>query len=216
MRPLTRSATTLITILLCGLIVTILAQEKGVDTQNSGIRDAASGNNTNKQDKGAGRGINFGKGKTPATAITPNPYRLTARREVVTQTLTDLLRESGIVIDEDTSRPSEGIIRTQSYVFAKGNIITKSELDRYAEAEALFGRSWTRARHILTIEIQPIDGASLNLSVSAKIEGRSDGPSGPEWITLRSNGEIERELINQLVEAITGASPAASKPPVKP
>ena len=188
------------------------AQEKGVDTQNTSIRDASGGNNSGKQDTGSGRGINFGKGPAPANNTIPNPFKITARRETILQALNDLLREKGITIDIDTSRPNEGIIRTQPFVFAKGSVITISELERYAEATISYNKGWTRARHTLVIETQPIDGTSLNLSITAKIEGRSAGPAGPEWVTLRSNGDIERQFIIEIVEAVTGASPAVPTP----
>ncbi len=201
-----------------GLIFTIscLAQGKGVDTQSTSIRDAGTGSNGGKQDTGSGRGVNFGKGRAPAAAAIPNPFRLTARRETVLQALTDLLQAKGIVIDQDTSRLSEGVIRTQPFVFAKGSVITISELEHSVETSVTLGRSWTRARHTLLIETQPIDGTTLNLSVTAKIEARSDGPAGPQWITLRSSGELERKLIKEIVEAVTGTSPDAPTPKVKP
>jgi hypothetical protein len=197
-----------------------LAQEKGVDTQNSGIRDAgsgrAAGSNGAKQDTGAGRGINFGKGRTPGALTLPNPYRLTARRDAVINAVNEFLREKTIVLDADTSRLSEGTLRTQPFVFAKGSVITKSYVERYTEAETSAGRNWTRARHTLLIEVQPIDGTKVNLFVTAKIEGRSDGPTGPEWLTLRSNGTLEQELINSIVETFTGDSPANRNPLDKP
>lgn len=198
----------------------VYAQEKGVDTQNSSIRDAGSGrgagNNGSKQDTGAGRGINFGKGRTPDAVIVANPYRLVARRDTVLKTVQDLLREKGIVVDTDVSRFNEGMVITQPFVFAKGSSITRSELSQATEIPTTYDteRGWTRARHTLTIEIQPIDGTAVNLSINAKIEGRSDGPAGAEWITLRSTGQIEQELISQIVAAITGASP--SEPPPQP
>ena len=197
----------------------LYAQEKGVDSQNSSIRDAGSGrgagNNGTKQDTGAGRGVNFGKGRTPAPVTVPNPYRLAARRDATLKAVQELLREKGIVVDVDVSRLNEGMVITQPFVFAKGSTITQSELERATELPATFGgRGWTRARHTLTIEIQPIDGTAVNLSVNAKIEGRSDGPTGAEWITLRSTGEIEQNIISQIVASITGASP--SDPPPQP
>jgi hypothetical protein len=196
----------------CGSVFGGQAQEKGVDTQNSGIRDASGGNNSGKVDKGSGRGVNFGKGKTPAGVIIANPFRLNARRETALQAIRDTLQERGIVIDDDASKPNEGVIRTLPFVFAKGSVITISELQRYAESSNALGRSWTRARHTLTFEAQPIDGVSLNLSLTAKIEGRSDGPTGPEWISLRSNGDLERAIIAKIVEAITGSSPTDPAP----
>jgi hypothetical protein len=44
--------------------------------------------------------------------------------------------------------------------------------------------------------------------VNAKIEGRTDGPTGAEWITLDSTGIAEQEFLSALIENVTGSSPA--------
>ncbi len=103
----------------------VMAQEKGVDTQSQRVRD--SGNNRNagvngsKTDVGtSGSGINFGKGKTPAALVLPNPYRLTARRDELIQAITDLMRDRKLIVDDAASRPAEGIIVSQPFTFIKG------------------------------------------------------------------------------------------------
>src|SRR5439155_25314 len=49
-----------------------------------------------------------------------------------------------------------------------------------------------------------------NVSVNAKIEGRTDGPAGAEWITLQSTGNAEQEFLAALIENITGAAPTGA------
>jgi hypothetical protein len=56
--------------------------------------------------------------------------------------------------------------------------------------------------------VQPIDGNSANVSVNAKVEGRTDGATGAEWTTLRSTGLAEDEFLEGLITAVTGAPPA--------
>ena len=186
----------------------VFAQEKGVDNQNERIRDAGNSRTpAKKQDVGAGRGIDFGKGKTLITPPTPNPYRLTARRDVLIKAITDLLHERKLVLDETASRPNDGVIISQPYTFIKGTVVAFSELGRLAEVPDNSGRGWTRGRYTLTIEVQPIDGLVSNVSVTAKIEGRTDGASGAEWLTLRSNGNVEQDFLNALIQNITGTSP---------
>jgi hypothetical protein len=86
------------------------------------------------------------------------------------------------------------------------------ELNRYASIlTTTSNRSWTRGRYTITVEVQPIDGASANISVNAKIEGRTDGPTGAEWISLPSSGEAEQEFLNALIENVTGTSPSTSR-----
>jgi len=190
-----------------------LAQDKGVDTQSQKVRDQgnsrSAGVNGGKTDVGtSGSGINFGRGKTPDAVLLPNPYRVTARRDTLIQAITDLMRDRKLIVDDAASRPDEGIIVSQPYTFIKGAVITQSELNRFASVETSEARGWTRARYTITAEVQPIDGTSANVSINAKIEGRTDGATGAEWTTLPSNGTAEQEFLAALIESL-GGSPAA-------
>ena len=192
-----------------------VAQEKGVDSQSQRIRDTGSNrgaaNNGAKTDVGTnGSGINFGKDKTKAVVMLPNPYRLTARRDVIMRTVADVMRDRKLIVDDAASKLSEGIIVSQPYTFIKGTVVAQSELNRFADIENSPARGWTRGRYTITVEVQPIDGTSSNVSVTAKIEGRSDGGSGAEWITLQSKGTAEQDFLNALIEAIGGGSSSST------
>jgi hypothetical protein len=204
----------IIFIILAGF--TVSAQEKGVDNQNDRIRDAgnnrAPANNGTKQDVGAGRGIDFGKGKTITPPPVPNPYRVTARRDILIKAIMDLMHDRKLVVDETASRPDNGVLISQPYTFTKGTVVAFSELGRLAEVPENSGRGWTRGRYTMLVEVQPIDGIVSNVSVTAKIEGRTDGASGAEWVTLRSNGNVEQDFLSALVESITGAAPVVREP----
>src|SRR6266404_2860774 len=207
--------------LLALLVITVTAasafgQGKGVDAQNQRITDTGStrapANNGAKKDVGtSGSGINFGKEKTTAKAVLPNPYRLTARRDVLIKSVADVMRDRKLIIDDATSKPDEGIMVSQPYTFIKGAVVSQSELYRYANIQTSQSRSWTRGRYTITVEVQPIDGTSANVSVNAKIEGRTDGATGAEWTTLQSTGFAEQEFLSALIESVTGAAPG-SKP----
>jgi hypothetical protein len=187
-----------------------LAQGKGVDKSSERVRDSGSkapANNGSKTDVGAGRGIDFGKGRTPEVPSLSNPYRITARRDVILKAVEDVMRNEKLIMDEITSKPSEGIIVSQPYTFIKGAVVSQSELNRYAEVPVSDSRGWTRGRYTLNVEVQPIDGTSANVAVNAKIEGRTDGATGAEWVTLPSRGIAEEEFLSALVTAITGAPP---------
>lgn len=189
----------------------VFAQEKGVDKQSEGIRDAgnnrAPANNGAKQDVGAGRGIDFGKGRTPTPPPIPNPYRFSVRRDVIIKATEELMRDRKFILDTAASRPDEGILISQPYIFTKGVVVAQGELGRFAELSSANSQGWTRGRYILIVEIQPIDGVNTNVSVNAKVEGRTEGVSGAEWVTLRSTGAAEEEFLIALVENITGAPP---------
>ena len=193
---------------------TAFGQGKGVDSQNQRVTDNSSsrapGNNGTNQGVGTtGSGINFGKEKSGAVFVIPNPYRLTARRDAIVKAVADLMRDRKLVIDDATSKPDEGILVSQPYTFIKGAVVSQSELYRYANIDSSHARSWTRGRYTITVEVQPIDGTSANVSVNAKIEGRTDGATGAEWTTLQSTGFAEQEFLSALIESMTGAAPGA-------
>ncbi len=206
--------TFLFALLIIGLTAgAAFGQGKGVDAQGQRVSDNGSNrapaNNGAKQDVGtSGSGINFGAEKTLPTVVLPNPYRLTARRDAIVRAVTDLMRDRKLIIDDATSKPDEGILVTQPYTFIKGAVVSQSELYRYANIDSSHSRSWTRGRYTITVEVQPIDGTSANVSVNAKIEGRTDGPTGAEWTTLQSTGYAEQEFLSALIESMTGAAPA--------
>ncbi len=196
--------------ILCS-VYSVWAQGKGVDKGSERVRDTGSSrtpvNNGAKTDIGAGRGIDFGKGRTPDVPPLPNPYRLTARRDVIVKAIEAVMAERNLIVDEAASKPAEGIIVSQPFTFIKGAVVSQSELSRYAETPASSARGWTRGRYTLTVEVQPIDGNSANVSVNAKIEGRTDGATGAEWVTLQSVGLAEEEFLSALITSITGSSP---------
>jgi hypothetical protein len=192
-------------------------QEKGVDSQTKTGRDAGINRteavNGGKQDTGtAGSGINFGKEKGHATPLIPNPYRLTARRDVILKAVADTMRDRKLVLDDAASRLNEGIVVSQPYTFIKGTVVAASELGRYARTDLAGKRDWGRGRYTITVEVQAIDGNSSNVSVNAKIEGQENRISGAEWTTLESTGAVEQEFLGALIESITGAAPGARTP----
>lgn len=192
-------------------ISTWAQSEKGVDKSGQRVRDTGAGsseaNNGSKTNTGTGRGIDFGKGRTPAPPPLPNPYRFTARRDVILRAVEDVMRDQKLTVDEVASKPDEGIIVSQPYTFIKGAVVSRSELSRYTDITTTADRGWTRGRYTLTVEVQPIDGTSANVSVNAKIEGRTDGATGAEWITLPTVGLLEEEFLTALINNITGGPP---------
>jgi hypothetical protein len=210
-----RTLAVLLAVTIC--CVTALGQAaKGVDKQNERVRDGGTnrtaGNNGAKTDVSTGRGFDFGSGRTPETPFLPNPYRMTARRDVLITAVQDLMRSRKLVVDDAASKLSDGIIVSQPFTFIKGAVVSQAELSRYADVPVSTSRGWTRGRYTLTVEVQSIDGSTANVSVNAKVEGRTDGATGAEWTTLRSTGLVEDEFLNKLVEAVTGASPPGRTP----
>ncbi|HEX6283777.1 MAG TPA: hypothetical protein VFZ71_02840 [Pyrinomonadaceae bacterium] len=204
-----RIITGLVLLLICSMPAFAQAA-KGVDKQNERVRDSGTdrtpANNGGKTDVGAGRGIDFGRGRTPETPPLPNPYRLTGRRDVIVKAIQDLMRDRKMVVDETASKFSDGIIVSQPFTFTKGAVVSEAELSRYAETPTSASRAWTRGRYTLTVEVQPIDGNAANVSVNAKVEGRTDGATGAEWTTLKSTGLAEDQFLDGLIVAITGAA----------
>lgn len=197
--------------------ISALGQGKGVDKSGERVRDTGSSrtpaNNGAKTDVGAGRGIDFGKGRTPEVPPIPNPSRIAARRDAIVKAIDDVMRDQKLVLDETASRPAEGIIVSQPYTFIKGAVVSASELSRYASTPVSETRGWTRGRYTLTVEVQPIDGSSANVAVNAKVEGRTDGATGAEWVTLPSTGLAEEEFLSALITAVTGSPPPGRQLP---
>lgn len=189
----------------------VFAQGKGVDKNNERVRDTGgsrtAGSNGTKTDTGTGRGMDFGGDKTPDAPPLPNPYRFTARRDAILTAVQELMRDRKLVVDDAASKPSDGIIVSQPYTFIKGAVVSQGELSRYADLPQANARGWTRGRYTLTVEVQPIDGTSSNVAVNAKVEGRTDGATGAEWLTLRSSGLAEDEFLSCLISTITGSVP---------
>ena len=192
------------------------AQEKGVDQQNERIRESGSSRvpavNGGKTDTGIGRGIDFGKGKSEAPPPIPNPYRFSVPNDVLTKSVEELMREEKLILDETSSKPAEGILVSQPHTFTRGSVVTASELNRVAVVPAREVRSWTRGRYTLIVEIQPLDGSHTNVIVNARVEGRSDGVLGAEWVSLGSTGDIEQKFLNALITKVTGGAPVGTPP----
>ena len=187
------------------------AQEKGVDQQNERVRDGGTNRqpavNGGKLDTGTGRGIDFGKGRTHAPPPIPNPYRFTVANDLLTKSVLELMAERKLILDDSSSKPEQGLLITQPYTFTRGSVVTGSELNRLAEVPASEVRNWTRGRYTLIVEVQPIDGTATNVSVNARIEGRSDNVTGAEWVTLRSSGTAEEQFLKELIIKVMGAPP---------
>ena len=107
---------------------------------------------------------------------------------------------------EAASRVNDGIIITQPIVFEKVADKNKNELTQYGVVE-YEDSAWSRAQYTLTIEVQGIDAMANNVSVIAKVEGRSGNGIGSEWRTVPSSGIAEDEFLAKLVELVTGRSP---------
>ena len=177
--------------------------QKGIDTQTTKIKNES--NKTTSRETDATRSFNWGKGKTEVRQRLPNPYKLNSRRDVLLETIASVLKDRKILIDEASSRPADGIIVTQPFVFAKGPVTTESELKRYGVVE-FADNAWSRAQYTLTIEVQSIDGVQNNVSVNAKVEGRAGTGLANEWSTVQSSGLAEEEFLVKLVEAVTGVA----------
>lgn len=182
--------------------VSVFAQ-KGEDEQTKKIRQDSR---PPERSSSVGRSVDFGKDKTQTRTFLANPYKLNARRDQLVITVQQVLQDKQIIVDESASRLKDGLIVTQPFVFSKGAVITPTEINRYASvpnSDTIF----TRGRYTLTIEIQSIDGVQNNISVLAKVEGKSGNGLISEWTTLPSTGLAEDEFLAKLIEAMTGSEP---------
>jgi hypothetical protein len=196
---------------LLSLILTLICTfpafgQKGIDTQTQKIKEDT--NKVTSRGSDATRSFDWGKGKTPVRDRLANPYQMNARRDQLIEMIREALREKKLVVDEQSSRVSDGIIITQPFVFGKGPVIASAELKRYGIIE-FADTAWSRGQYSLVIEVQSIDGVRNNVFVNAKVEGRSGNGLTTEWVTVQSSGQAEEEFLVKLVELVTGASPDA-------
>ena len=192
------------------------AQEKGVDQQNDRIRDEGRNRtpaiNGGKVDTGVGRGMDFGPGRTPRLPPVDNPYRFRVPNDVITKAVQELMQERKMILDETVSKPEQGLLISQPYTFTKGNVVSSSELSRLSEVPQTNLRNWNRGRYTLIVEVQPVDSATTNVVVNARVEGRADGVLGAEWVSMKSNGTAEEEFLIALVTKVTGGPPPGREP----
>ncbi len=204
----------IIRIVIASLVVFVAApaafSQKGIDTQTQKIKED-SNKTTTRQGGDPARSFDWGKGKTQVRERLPNPYRLNSRRDVLIGTIMQVLKERKMVVDEASSRLTDGIVITQPFVFSKGPVITQNELNRYGVVP-FADTAWSRGQYTLTIEVQSIDGIQNNVLVNAKVEGRAGNGLTSEWTTVPSSGLAEEEFLVKLVEAVTGSSPDDPKP----
>ena len=193
-------AFSILIIILTASAVAATAQ-KGIDPQTEKIKIDANKSTARPTD--VTRTFDWGKGKTPVRDRLPNPYKLPSRRDVLIESIRSVLKEKRLLVDEQSSRPADGIVITQPFVFGRGPTIAASELRRYGVLE-FADTAWSRAQYTLTIEVQSIDGIQNNVSVIAKVEGRSGTGLTSEWVTVPSSGLAEEEFLIKLVEAVTG------------
>jgi hypothetical protein len=187
----------------------LIHAQKGIDTQTQKIKEDANKTTTRQSD--ASRSFDWGKGKTHVRDRLTNPYPLASRRDVLVETIKNVIKDQKLLVDEASSRMADGMIITQPFIFAKGPVTAAGELNRYGEI-AFEDRAWSRGRYTLTIEIQSVDGVRNNVMVNAKVEGRSGNGLTSEWVAVPSSGLAEDEFLAKLVEAVTGASPDDPKP----
>ncbi len=187
------------------LFSSVVFAQKGIDTQTQKIKEEGRKTTTGTQQSNdpGGRSIDWGKDKTKVRRQLANPFKMNSRRDVLIENVLDVLKEQKLIVNESASRKSDGVIVTEPFVFAKGAVITRNELNRYAVLPNS-DTSWSRGRYTLTVEIQSIDGIQNNVSVTAKVEGRSENGLLSEWTTLQSAGSAEDEFLVKLVEMVTG------------
>lgn len=202
----------------CAAASAYAQQSKGVDRQSERVRDAGSnrvpGKNGSVQDVGTGRGIDFGRGRTPAATSLPNPLRLTAGRAELMRAVEDVMRERKLILDTAATNRDAGIFVTQPYTFSRGALVTDSELTRFAQrtSDDDTDRNFNRARYTMIVEVQLIDNVTANVSVNARVEARGESLAGPEWVSLPSSGIVEQEFLTDLASKLGDAPVVTDQP----
>lgn len=73
--------------------------QKGIDTQTQTIKSDVTKVTARPNDAG-GRSYDWGKDKTKVRSALANPYKLNSRRDVLVNSITEVLRERKIIVDD--------------------------------------------------------------------------------------------------------------------
>src|SRR5687767_12503070 len=101
--------------LFAAAFVSAVSAQKGVDVQTQKIKEGS--NKTTSRETDATRSFDWGKGKTQVRERLANPYRLASRRDVLVETIKQVIKDNKMLIDEASSRPADGILITQPIIF---------------------------------------------------------------------------------------------------
>jgi hypothetical protein len=133
-----------------------------------------------------------------------NPFTINLPRELILDSVRDILKTCDIKLDEAASKPREGKMVTLPLVFSKG-ITTRTDLEYLATLPADEVRNWTAGRFVLEITVTPVDQKRSQVYVFARIDGRiADAFEGNKWVACQSNGRVEDEVLRGVAGKVLG------------
>jgi hypothetical protein len=133
--------------------------------------------------------------------LLPNPYTAPAARDVAVDAAIAYIKDSNIDLDKDKTKKEEGILVAKPVIFTKGTV-TVSQLQHFSSCPAIEARNWTRGRYTLQMIIEPVDPSHAKINISAKIEGETQGMIGSSWVECQSNGLMENQILEKVIERI--------------
>lgn len=145
---------------------------------------------------GGRSGIDFG-GKA-RDELLPNPYRFNAALSVVMQAVPEVIKQQKLTLDQEKSRPHEGLFITAPTVFTRGNVVSRAELERVAQLPVAEARSWAGGRYRLEIRVSPAEATITQVLVTASIEGLAQDVLSSKWVPCVSLGVLENDLLKAL------------------
>lgn len=145
---------------------------------------------------GGRSGIDFG-GKV-RDELLPNPYRFNAALSVVMQAVPEVIKQQKLTLDQEKSRPHEGLFITTPYVFTRGNVVSRAELERVSQLPVAEARSWASGRYRLEIRVSPVEATTTQVLVTAVIEGLAQDTLSSKWVPCVSLGVLENDLLKAL------------------
>jgi len=148
----------------------------------------------------------FSVGKEKDQPPLANPSIVTAGRDDIVKVIQRMLEEQEVPLNVEESKPGSGILVTQKYVYSKGTH-AKQDLEHFANVLAPATRNWTKARVLLTFQVDPIDANHAQLFISGKFEGLGGEISG-EWIPVSSKGVLEDCFMHAILEKLGVLAPS--------
>ena len=130
-----------------------------------------------------------------------NPYTAPAARDVVVEAAIGMIKDMNINLDPEKTKKDEGILVAKPVIFTKGTV-TVSQLEHFAHCPAVEARNWSRGRYTLQMVVEAVDPSHAKISVSAKIEGETQGMLGSSWVQCESKGVLEDQFLRSMLDRI--------------
>ena len=132
----------------------------------------------------------------------PPPLRVHVPLEAAWKTLGETLEETQLPIyvkDRDS-----GKVRTEYVEYSSGPL-TASRISKVGERPKLLDADWVRVEYQYDVDVVYIQEKETLVNVYANVRAlKRSFLGGDEWVSIRSNGQLEEDLLTTFGQALFG------------